>query len=176
MTVLTNKRAYNFVLSAHWPGTKPHPDRHSMFFQVNFRYPQAEAAQALAQAKALELKQRLNNKEDKPVAINWNYWVQGSDRVSPSRAFDDGRFTYLTFPNNREMPAVYIENPEGEESLVNTNVNGDTIVVHKIAQTLVLRKGKAVAGIVNKSYDPDGIANLTGTVSPQVKRVLKGAE
>ena len=32
---------------------------------------------------------------------------QGSEDIVPSLIFDDGRFTYLRFANNREVPAVF---------------------------------------------------------------------
>jgi type IV secretory pathway VirB9-like protein len=31
----------------------------------------------------------------------------GSEDIVPSLVFDDGRFTYLRFANNREVPAVF---------------------------------------------------------------------
>jgi type IV secretion system protein VirB9 len=31
-----------------------------------------------------------------------------------------------------------------------------------------------VACIFNKSYDPNGVANKTGTTSPGIQRVIKG--
>jgi len=42
---------------------------------------------------------------------------------------------------------------------------------------LILRKGIAVASVVNKSFDLNGgMDNTTGTVSPDVERVIKGAQ
>ena len=73
------------------------------------------------------------------------------------------------------MPAVYVENADGSESLVNVHVEGDVIAVHKIAKKLVLRKGKLVACVFNRAYDPDGISNTSGTTVPGVKRVIKGS-
>lgn len=175
MTVVTNRRIYNFELFAHWSkkGTRPK----DMYFQVNFRYPQEEAVNALLEADSRKLQDRIRNNQ--PVAVNWNYWARGSSDVTPNRAFDDARFTYLTFSNNRDMPAVYIVNPDGSESLVNTHINpkhSDTVVVHKVSQRLVLRKGASVACIYNKSFDKDGISNTTGTTIYGVERVVKGEE
>lgn len=178
MTVITSRRVYNFELSAHWSRNGAHPRPNDMFFQVNFRYPLDEAAKESAKAKVQELRERLKQ-DNKPVPTNWNYWAQGSAEVTPNRAFDDSRFTYFQFTNNREMPAIYVINSDGSESLVNTHIDPkrpDTIAVHKIARQMVLRKGGAVACIFNKSYDPDGIGNATGTTVRGVERVVKGAE
>ena len=39
------------------------------------------------------------------------------------------------------------------------------------------RKGDAVASVINKSFDLNGgIDNTTGTVAPDVERVIKGAQ
>ncbi|MDD4456353.1 MAG: P-type conjugative transfer protein VirB9 [Syntrophotalea acetylenica] len=178
MTVITSRRVYNFELSAHWSRNGAHPRPNDMFFQVNFCYPLDEAAKERAKAKVQELRERLK-RDNIPVPTNWNYWAQGSAEVIPNRAFDDSRFTYFQFTNNREMPAIYVINPDGSESLVNTHIDParpDTIAVHKIARQMVLRKGGAVACILNKSYDPDGIGNSAGTTVRGVERVVKGAE
>ncbi|MGD6740136.1 P-type conjugative transfer protein VirB9 (plasmid) [Photobacterium leiognathi subsp. mandapamensis] len=176
MTVITTRRVYNFELSAHWSQNGAHPHPNDMFFQINFKYPDEIAAAAQAEAEAKKLQARLNQ-TNKPVPANWNYWSKGSEEVTPKKAFDDGRFTYLSFTNNAEMPAIYVVNPDGTESLVNTSIdpeNPDTIVVHKVARQLVMRKGNSVACIFNKSYDPNGVTNKTGTTSPGIQRVIKG--
>jgi type IV secretion system protein VirB9 len=178
MTVVTTRRVYNFELSAHWSRNGAHPRPNDMFFQVNFRYPRDAAVRALAEAEAQDLKERMK-RDSEPMPTNWNYWAQGSGEVTPNRAFDDSRFTYFKFTNNREMPAVYVVNPDKSESLVNTHIDperSDTIVVHKVARQMVLRKGTSVACIFNKSYDPDGIGNPAGTTVRGVERTVKGAE
>lgn len=178
MTVVTNKRVYNFELSAHWSQNGSHPVPNDMFFQVNFNYPKEaeKKAEKIRLAKALE-----NELNASPVALtgNKNYWAKGSEELVPNKAFDDKRFTYLTFSNNKEMPAIYVINSDGSESLVNTNIDPldkDTIIIHKISKQFVLRKGNAVACVFNKSYDVNGISNINGTTSSTVKRVLKDEE
>lgn len=178
MTVVTSRRVYNFELSAHWSQSGAHPHPNDMFFQINFRYPEEIAARAAREAEAQRLQERLNQ-TDEPAAANWNYWAKGSQEVTPSKAFDNGRFTFLTFANNSEMPAIYMVNPDGTESLVNTHIdpeNPDTIVVHKVGRQLVMRKGNSVACIFNESYDPEGVTNTTGTTIPGVERVIRGNE
>lgn len=176
MTVVTTHRVYNFDLSAHWSQSGSHSN--DMFFQINFKYPQEIAAAEKAENDAKRLQARLSL-TNSPVPANWNYWSKGSVEVTPTKAFDDGRFTYLSFTNNAEMPAIYVVNPDGTESLVNTSINPanpDTIVVHKVARQFVMRKGNSVACIFNKSYDSYGVTNRTGTTSPGIQRVIKGSE
>ena len=71
----------------------------------------------------------------------------------PVNAYDDGRFTYLKmsdlkqFPSG-DFPAVYMrEQAHGEDSLVNTTVEGNTIIVHGTYNYLVIRHGNDVVGL-----------------------------
>ena len=102
----------------------------------------------------------------------------GSEEISPTAARDDGRFIFLTFSNNRDMPAIYSVDDEGNEALINTSViDGNTIVIQRMVPRLMLRKGKAVASVINKSFDMNGgTDNKTGTVAKDVQRVIKGAQ
>ncbi len=178
MTVITNKRVYTFELSAHWSRNGAHPKPNDMFFKVNFNYPEEEKKKQGKQALAKLLASKLTISK-KPSEENKNYWAKGSPELTPNKAFDDKRFTYLTFANNKEMPAIYVVNSDGSESLVNTNIDPndkDTIIIHKIAKQFVLRKGHAVVCVFNKSYDVNGISNHTGTTSSTVRRVIKEVE
>lgn len=107
---------------------------------------------------------------------NFDYWVAGSTLISPTGARDDGRFTYLLFSNSRDMPAVYMEDEAGKESLIETHVEGNTIVVHLVVPKLTLRRGAAVACIRNRSFDLGVYNDRSGTVSSGVHRTVKEAE
>jgi type IV secretion system protein VirB9 len=176
MTVVTNYRVYNFDLSAHWSKVKSRSN--DMYFQINFKYPKEEAQIALSEAQRIANQKAIESNLKKDAQPqNWNYWSKGSEIITPNKAFDDNRFTYLSFNNNKEMPAIYIVNDDNTESLINTSIDPlhkDTIIVHTIAKRLILRKGSYVTMIFNKSYNPEGITNHSGTVSPNVERVIKG--
>jgi type IV secretion system protein VirB9 len=153
-----------------------------LIFSLSFRYPEEEAAEVAKRTQAAAVNARLAEVKSRLSAAakagqNIDYWVAGSPEITPSAARDDGRFIYLTFNNNRDMPAVYTVDDAGEEALVKTNViGGNTIVVQRLARRLVLRKGSAVVSVVNKSFDLNaGEDNTSGTVSPAVERELRGA-
>lgn len=183
VTVVTDKRTYQFALVV-----QPRPMKDStawanpnLIFSLTFRYPDEEAAKAAVNAKKEAVKSRLGEikgklSDAKKEGQNFDYWVAGSEEISPTAARDDGRFIYLTFSNNRDMPAVYSVDAKGNEALINTNViDGNTIVIQRLVAHLMLRKGNAVASIINKSFDLNGgIDNTTGTVAPDVERVIKG--
>lgn len=182
VTVLTDRRAYQFALVV-----QPKPVKDStawsdpdLIFSLQFRYPSEEASKQEAKANEESIKERLQEaKVAQPrERHNKDYWVAGSEEVSPTAAHDDGRFIYLTFSNNRDMPAVYAVDNEGNEALINKNViDGNTIVVQRLVRRLILRKGGAVASVVNKSFDLDGGSdNTTGTIASNVMRILKGGK
>lgn len=184
VTVVTDKRTYQFALVV-----QPRPLKDStawadpnLIFSLTFRYPDEEAAKLAADAKKVALQARLGEikgklTDAKEKGQNIDYWVAGSEEISPTAARDDGRFIYLTFSNNRDMPAVYSVDAGGNEALINTNViDGNTIVIQRLVPRLILRKGDAVASVVNKSFDLNGgVDNTSGTVAPDVERVIKGA-
>jgi type IV secretion system protein VirB9 len=165
-TVVTNKHVYQFALDARHVSGVTGPRSAGMYFVVRFRYPQ----NAEARAQQASLLAQLDS-PTKPV--NWDYYACGARALWPSQVYDDGRFTYLRFPNAQAIPAVFIINADGTESLVNGEMQGDEYVVQATARRLVLRRGKAVACIQNRNYNPRGIATPTDTVSPDVKRTIR---
>lgn len=184
MTVITNKRVYQFALNVD-----PHPLKNLktwrsklLTYSLSFVYPDEEQAKALSLTQIGDVRSRLGDVKEKLADAkregqNFDYWMAGSEDISPTAARDDGRFTYLTFSNNRDMPAIYSVNNAGKEALINTNVDGNTIAVHRVVRKLVLRKGDAVVCVVNKSFDPDGgTDNTSGTIAPDVRRVIRGAQ
>jgi len=181
ITVVTTKRDYQFVVTVAKhddKDTKAWADK-NLIYSLTFKYPDEDR---LAKSKAFEA-ENARREELKVNDIilggryskNFNYLYKGDASVSPTKAYDDGQFTFLTFGNNADLPAVYEEDAAtGDESLINTNVkDGNIIVVHKIVKNLILRKGKKVAGVFNPYFDSMNFKeNKTGTASNAVKRVL----
>ena len=190
LTIVTDKRVYEFIIyveprsiedQSAWKNPK-------LIYALTFQYPEEEAERRLKKSHEQLVKEKLAEGGDNPASAsasppanrptdNLDYWVAGAEEISPTSARDDGRFTYLTFTNNRDMPAIYTVDAEGNEALVNTNVEGNTIIVHRVVPKLTLRKGIAVACLVNKSFKFDGGRdNTTGTVAPDVRRIIKGQD
>ena len=112
----------------------------------------------------------------RPAVKNTHYSVavgKGSQDIVPKLVFDDGRFTYLRFPGNRELPAVFHVLGDGSETLVNVRMEDDLLVVDRVSRHLMLRAGQAVVGIWNEAFDPEGNPSTGGTTVPRVERVLK---
>ena len=112
----------------------------------------------------------------RPQVVNTRYSVAegtGSQDIVPTLVYDDGRFTYLRFPGNRELPAVFQVLGDGSETLVNTRMEDDLLVVDRVSRKLMLRAGSAVVGVWNEAFDLEGHPPSEGTTVPGVQRVLK---
>jgi type IV secretion system protein VirB9 len=111
-----------------------------------------------------------------PQVVNQAYSIaegkNGQDIV-PTLVFDDGRFTYLRFPNNREVPAVFQVLSDGSEAMLNARMEGDLLVVDRVTRRLMLRAGSAAVGVWNEAFDIDGVPPAGATTVAGVKRLLK---
>jgi type IV secretion system protein VirB9 len=113
-----------------------------------------------------------------PQVVNSAYAVaegKNSDDIVPTLVFDDGRFTYFRFPGNQEVPAVFHVLGDGSESIANTRMEGDLLVVDRVSRRLMLRAGSAVVGVWNEAFDIEGAPPRGGTTVPGVERAVKSA-
>ncbi len=112
----------------------------------------------------------------KPQVKNTQYSLaegQASADIVPTLVFDDGRFTYLRYPGNREVPAVFHVLGDGTETLVNARMEDDLLVVDRVSRRLMLRAGAAVVGIWNEQFDLEGAPPAHGTTVPGLRRVSR---
>lgn len=171
-------RSYTFELSAR-RGTIGARSADT-FFKVVFRYPREEAAAAqaaaaqAAYARATALQSgAIRSALDLAVLEgkrNLQYRVQGSSAIQPSEITDNGQFTVLRFPNQRELPAFFAVNPDGGESIVPFDVRDEFVVIHGVFAQLRLRRGKEVLCVFNEAPDFYGRDPNTGTASSIVER------
>lgn len=149
------------------------------YFYVKYRYPADEAERrrqaATARAVAAQAKEA-----DNVLALheaygprNWRYSAQGSQELEPETVYDNGKVTTFAFAGNQEMPAIYIENSDGSESLVPKSVDGNLVLVHAISRKFILRRGGDVLCVFNEAYDRVGINPDTDTTSPSVERLVR---
>ena len=101
---------------------------------------------------------------------NLAYSVQGSSALQPSEITDNGQFTALRFPSQRELPAFFAVNPDGSESIVPFDVRDEFVVIHGVFAQLRLRRGKEVLCVFNEAPDFYGRDPKTGTASSVVER------
>lgn len=177
MTVVTNKRVYQMSLDAREAAGRTSENTKSLFFQVRFSYPDEDAAKSKAAYEARVAEARKRQMESAmrklPEQRNWNYYGCGAKLIRPVEVFDDGRFTYMRFPGAQEIPAIFMINADGTESIANGGMKGEHFVIQTTAPRYVLRRGKSVACVENRSFNPYGIATPTGTISPDVRREVR---
>ena len=168
LVIYTNRRAYRFEYSAM--ARKPDPRTDPIMYAVRFIYPlppkntRAEAGEIerdLAQGAALR-------------ARNLDYWYCGSPEIRPVAASDDGARTRLTFGAKAELPAIFLSNADGSESLLNFSMEKGDVLIQRVAARFILRRGKLTGCVVNKAYNGGGERLKTGTVAPGVERERKG--
>ncbi len=94
--------------------------------------------------------------------------------MRPTTVVDDGVQTRITFGDRSEIPAIFVRNEDGSESLLNFSMDAGDVVVHRLAPRFILRRGRLTGCIVNRGFSGAGLRLDTGTVSPQVERDLKG--
>jgi type IV secretion system protein VirB9 len=82
--------------------------------------------------------------------------------------------TRLRFGAHAELPAIFVRNDDGSESLLNFSVDAGDVVIHRVAKRFVLRRGLLRGCVVNESFDGGGDRLDSGTVSPAVERVTQG--
>jgi type IV secretion system protein VirB9 len=174
----TGNRTYTFELSARRGSIGARST--DTFFKVVFRYPREEVAAAQAAAtqaaysRAVALQAgAIRSALDLGVLEgrrNLHYSVQGSAAIQPSEITDNGQFTALRFPNQRELPAFFAVNPDGSESIVPFDVRDEFVVIHGVFAQLRLRRGREVLCVFNEAPDFYGRDPKTGTASSVVER------
>ncbi|MCW3838426.1 TrbG/VirB9 family P-type conjugative transfer protein [Sphingomonas canadensis] len=126
MVVVTDTRTYAFELA---PLFGPQPD---MAFTLRFRYPGTAQAPAEGAATA-------------EAAPRGRYRVTGDAAIRPSGIDDDGAKTYIEWPADATLPAVYSVDGKGKEALVNGMMRDGILVIDSVVPRLVFRLDKQVA-------------------------------
>lgn len=168
LVVSTSKRVYAFDLKSN--------NAKNPTYRLAFKYPdtQKKLGDEALQAQSVEFNL---NKTINFIPKNKKYSMQPNKLATdilPIEAFDDGRFTYVKFKKNSDMPVVSKIGGDGQETLVNTHIQNNYLVIHGIYKTLVLRAGRAVVGLYNENYNGGDIdTTKTGTVSNNVHREIK---
>ncbi|QNQ10623.1 TrbG/VirB9 family P-type conjugative transfer protein [Sphingomonas alpina] len=125
MTVVTDARSYNFELT---PLYGPLPD---MAFTVRFTYPAPAVATVV-----------------KPVIEPGRYKLSGARDIWPATIDDDGEKTFITWPADRALPAVFAIDSRKNETLLDGAMRDGEYVIDSVQQILVFRFDKKIARAV----------------------------
>lgn len=116
MTVVTDARRYVFVLSPTVAGGP---------YLVRFLYP----GQTVPVAPRAE-------------AQRGSFLLKGAIRLRPREMHDDGVTTFILWPTDLDLPAVYTIDARGRETIVNGAMRGAFFVVDAVSQRFVFRSGR----------------------------------
>ena len=165
LTVLTNRRTYHFDYSAS--DRRPDPSLGDVIYVLRFAYPPQRSERA-----AVALEHELASAPAKRWH-NLSYAYRGSPQLKPTSAWDDGVQTRLRFDPHEELPAIFVRNDDGSESLTNFTVDAGELVVHRTARQLVVRRGGLQGCILNEGFSGTGQRLESGTVAPEVERITR---
>lgn len=157
MMIRTATHSYIFelkVVATDWK-TLDQARRNGVEYKITFSYP-ADTSFAKEIKKDTKVS-ALNTSLVPGRSYNFDYDYATRSKAAPwlvpANVYDDGHFTYIRmndlkqFPTG-DFPAVFMrEQEKGEDSLVNTTVEGNIIIVHGTYPYLVIRHGNDVVGL-----------------------------
>ena len=157
MMIRTATHSYIFelkVVATDWK-TLEQAKRAGVQYKIVFTYPgdTTFATEVTKAADVPELDTSLV--KDRSYNFNYDYAKRSSTApwLVPVNVYDDGRFTYIKMSDMKHFPTgnfptVYMREKEhGEDAVVNTTIEGNTIVVHGTYPFLVIRHDNNVVGL-----------------------------
>ncbi|WP_425473026.1 TrbG/VirB9 family P-type conjugative transfer protein [Vulcaniibacterium gelatinicum] len=153
LLVRTERRSYIFelkVVATDWIALEQ-ARQAGVQYKVSFRYPQDQAPVAAAGGGQAG---RTRLARGRVYHFDYEYATRTRKKwLVPVNVYDDGKFTYvrvteLAASPTGNFPAVFARHREdGEDFVVNTTVEGSTIVIHGTYPYLVIRHGNDVVGL-----------------------------
>jgi type IV secretion system protein VirB9 len=163
MTVVTNRRAYQFDLKSTSSTTTPNEE---LVYVVRFFYPD-DRKNRLAPAPysddiapmtgvvvPVTTPPQIPASSAAPIvqssSYNYNYTFTGPDRLAPTKLYDDGASTYFKFAGAVSAPQILMVLPTGKEVPLEARQEGDFWVVRQTAARFSVRLGSDVVCIYNE--------------------------
>jgi type IV secretion system protein VirB9 len=128
MTVVTDVRTYAFDLEglAQVGATSP--------YTIRFNYPSATVLGLDPAAGGLPMGEMVGT-----------YRLRGDRGLRPAAISDDGKRTYIEWPADAPLPATYIRESGGRETLANGYMRGQYYVIDSVEPHLVFRIDRQIA-------------------------------
>ena len=123
LSVLTDKRSYNFVLTLVPPTRAPY------LVRMNYATVPPPAA----------------GTTPPPEPVHGRYRLSGNPELRPSAMTDDGSKTYIEWRADQAIPAVFALDGVKREEMVNGYMRDDVFTIDRIYDRLVFRIDRAAA-------------------------------
>ena len=156
MMVRTAKRAYIFelkVVATDWTALDQ-AKRSGVQYKITFRYPKDDALPDQAEQAGDYPGQSVAIQGGREYNFDYSFATRSQTPwLVPVSVYDDGRFTYIEMPDMKQFPtgnfpSVYgREKKRGEDFVINSTVEKNTIIVHGTYNYLVIRHGKNTVGL-----------------------------
>lgn len=161
MTVVTDRHTYLFDLVAGGNGTP--------VYVLRFAYPEGDKPKVepqMATALTSEEQGSVQQAPVDPADLNFAWTTRGASKLLPSRIYDDGLSTYLSWSPGVAIPAIQIRDDKGVEGPVNYASRGDVIVVEGVPNQLILRAGRDTATLENKATPRKPTSETLASATP----------
>jgi type IV secretion system protein VirB9 len=169
MTVLTNKRSYQFDLksvNAEKSAEKGAEKNDSNIYVAKFFYPEERkmpwhppvvTAPVAAPMSPPPMAVTPPPAMTPPTAgnLNYNYTYAGPDNLAPLQVFDDGKSTFIIYrPLPATLPMVYTVDKGGKEQLTSSYLRDEMLVIDTLAGQLSLKSDSGTVTIYNEMLNP----------------------
>lgn len=145
MTVITNKRAYQFDLHSKPATNIPKPE---LTYVVRFFYPSEEttiANEPFAKPRSVEQDLAIQG-----ARLNYRYTFSGNPRLAPLKIFDDSRKTYFKFNPRFPTPSIGVVRNDGNEYPAYAAVQGEYVVLRGLHRRFSLKYGNESVQVFNE--------------------------
>ncbi len=147
MTLLTNKRAYQFEVQSKSPSYTIDDD---LVYVIRFFYPDKDFDKT---------KPKLESIEQDPVPVikpyNFNYTISGPDSIAPVKIFDDGINTFFKFDENLQVIPKISVLEENKYVETTPRVRGDYILVNTVAERFRVSNDNINVEVFNENMVKD---------------------
>ncbi|MCE2926145.1 MAG: TrbG/VirB9 family P-type conjugative transfer protein [Rickettsiales bacterium] len=164
MTIITNRRSYQFDLKSLPSDSKEKP-----LYVVRFKYPEPKKKSLARMAEpapaAIETPMPPKGFTPAPVnlsqtprssqTINYNYTYSGPDALAPVKVYDDGCATYFQYRSlGKNLPRIYIIAAGEPEREIVFYSKGNDLVVDEVAGEFVMRHANGAVTVYNEVLNP----------------------
>jgi type IV secretion system protein VirB9 len=158
MVVRTASHSYIFelkVVTTDWQ-TLEQAKRAGVQYKIKFRYPSDTSFQETVTEVEDTPSATTQLDKDRSYNFSYDYSTRNARRnpwLIPVTVYDDGRFTYIKMSDMAEFPTGNFpvvfgrQRERGEDFVVNTTVENNTLIVHGTYPYLVIRHGRNAVGL-----------------------------